>query len=513
MASPWPVRLDVIIPTLGERRSLHDVIATLARMSAHHLDLQLRIFVSMNVRDHKRQVVELSDDVVGAGRIPLKVIGPDIFQTSAERHLLWCLKWYAGSGAPPDAIVWPLTDSDPLLQAGFDALVAFLRTHRPDMFFVNNLWASTLGEAIPSPAFRANQSVWKGSASLLFRSQGFEHATTNIGSLLIRGGFLTERIIGMFERTLARCELCAHAWWSFEAGSTIRDFYLVTTPILLNKFKPHNFDNAPTWTENAKLNRLPAYHDWTIGYLRHLLSYIEDGILTFHELRSAMISEPQRGIVPFMDDLLRRVFMQAQLALRRPAERFAPQDLEIIRSGFVQTYPSRAPMIDDLCVVLSSKDVSPRERLHAYKRAWHFKVVEDSFGPLSVLFRNAHHGYYIYEHPQGYAATLVKGHAQLAFRDVDATDMYPLILIAGTEEQLLDKIDKARHDVDPILLLDNSYYLPVELREEEQPFLAWPRVQMWVLTQPLAVQQLSRRLVPVNRVKRVMRKVRRYLHV
>jgi hypothetical protein len=506
------VQLDIVIPTLGERLSLLDVIATLRLLSERHERLKVRVFVSFNPRSATGQKVFLDKNAVNPPNFEVTAIGPSSYQKSSEHHLLWCLGWYRQIKSAPDAYLWPLTDNDPIIASGFRALIDFLRKETPDLFYVNNLWGDTLGEPLPSPAFPTNQMVWHGSASMFFRSLGFEHATSAIGTFFLRSEFLTGEIVRMLEDTIQRSEVCAHAWWMFEAASCSQKFYFMATPLLVNKFNRHNFDDAPTWKENAQRNNVPSRHPWSVGYLRQLEFYVAKGILTYEELRTSMISEPQRGILPFLDDVLRQLFAQADLALRNESERLDEDDIAIIKRMFGSVYPLRMPMIEHLCLVLAGANRDARVRLLGYKLAHKFLGVEQQMGTFLILFRNAAHGYYIFEHNVGFVALLRKFEAHRAYRDLDPVDVYPFILYAPTEEEIRAKIAKARLDVRPQIFMDNFDYFGVTLREPHNPILAFPNAQISIWSLPAFVRRrIMAVLLAGGRVVRFLRRVRERL--
>lgn len=477
------VRIDVVIPTLGVRETLFDVVSTLEHFAAVRPDVMLRVFVSFNTKPALGRKIYLTEEYTRLSNFRVQEIAPPSYQPTSEHHLLWCLKWYKENRDDVDGVLWPVTDYDPLIEAGFDAVANFLKQNRPDLFYVNNVWGGVLGELLPSPAFRTNQLVWHGDASFFFRALGFEHATSNIGSFFVRGGFITDEIIAMFEATLDRGEQCAHAWWMMEAGMSTNEFYFVATPIVMNKFNVHHFDDSPTWKENANRGGLPFHYDWTIGFLRHLEYYVRQGKMTYKEIRTAMLSEPQRGILPFLEDVLRRLFDQAKLALRRPGQRFGAAEIALIKHLWGNVYPLRMPMINFLCDVLDKRNEDQILRLKSYKLALHFRTVEESQGIFSILFRNAAYGYYYFEHNVGFVAVLDKGQMHKAYRDLDPVDISPYFLYAPTEAELIEKIKDARQRAKPETLLHNFDYFGVELRPALNPTLSRPNLQLFVLSQ------------------------------
>jgi hypothetical protein len=489
------VHIDVIIPTLGVRETLFDVISTLEKFAGDRPDAQVRVFISFNTKPAFGRKIYLKDSYDRLPNFSVREIAPESYQPTSEHHLLWCLKWYKANVGEQDAIVWPVTDFDPLIQAGFDAVVDFLHSHKPDLFYINNLWAGAQGELMPSPAFRTNQLIWHGDASYFFRALGFEHATSNIGGFCLRSGFITDEIISMFEATLARAEQCAHAWWMMEAGMSTKAFYFVATPIVMNKFNVHHFDESPTWKENANRGGVPSQYDWTIGFMKHLQYYVESGKMTYKELRTAMLSEPQRGILPFLDDILRRLFVQAKFALRRPSERFGTVEIALIKRVWGNIYPLRMPMINHLCDVLDKSNGDQVNRLKAYKLAIRFKAIEEDQGIFSILFRNAAYGYYYYEHNSGFVAVLEKALVYKAYRDLDPVDLNPYILYASTEEQLLEKIKQARQLARAEALLHNFDYFTVHLHSAPNPMTRLPHLQLWLLSQREAVIRLVKRVM------------------
>lgn len=502
-----PVRIDVIIPTLGVRDTLLDVIASLEKFAGNQPDAEIRVTVSFNTKPAFGRKIYLSEPYNRFPNFSVREIAPPAYEPTSEHHLLWCLKWYKENVGDEHAIVWPVTDYDPLIEAGFDAVVGFLKTSKPDLFYVNNLWADVQGELLPSPAFRANQLIWHGDASYFFRALGFEHATSNIGGFLLRGGFITDKVISMFENTLKRAEQCAHAWWMLEAGMSTKEFYFVSTPIVMNKFNVHHFDESPTWKENADRGGKPSQYDWTIGFLKHLAYYVESGQMTYKELRTAMISEPQRGILPFLDDILRRLFVQAKFALRRPGERFEGPDIDLIRQVWGNVYPLRMPMINFLCDVLDRRNDDQIKRLNSYKFAIRFKSVEEEQGIFSILFRNGAYGYYYYEHNSGFVAMLDKGPIHFGYRDLDPVDMAPFILYAPTEEQLIEKIKAARAIAKPEYLLHHFDYVQVRLRAALRPAMRFPHLQLWLLSQKEGlIVLIKKRLRPIVSARRTLSK-------
>lgn len=489
-----PVSLDVMIPTLGVRETLLDVIATLEKFAAARPDVSMRVFVSFNTKPSFGRKIYLKDEYNRLPNFNVQEIAPPSYEPTSEHHLLWCLKWHKENCQDKDAVVWPLTDFDPLIEAGFNAVADFLQMHKPDLFYVNNLWADVQGELIPSPAFRTNQLVWHGTASYFFRALGFEHATSNIGGFMLRAGFITDEIIELFERTLTRAEQCAHAWWMMEAAMSSDEFYFVATPIVMNKFNVHHFDESHTWKENAKRGGLPSQYDWTIGFLKHFQYYVDSGKLTYQELRTAMLSEPQRGILPFMDDILRRLFVQAKFALRRPTERFGAKEIELIQQVWGGVYPLRMPMINFLCDVLDKRNEDQVKRLKSYKFAVRFKAIEDDVGIFSIIFRNAAYGYYYYEHNSGFVAVLDKRMVHNAYRDLDPVDLNPYFLYAPTEPELIEKMKEAHSSAKAETFLQNFDYFGVTLHPALKPMMRFPHVQLWLFSQRDAVIRLVKGL-------------------
>ncbi len=477
----YNVKINVIIPTLGKREYVNTVISTLHGYSSRYKNVSIKIFVSINQKDSSYTPVEVVSPQ-NSSNFSVHVIKPPSYQPSTETHLLWCLRWYLQNINEPESYVWPLTDNDPLIAAGFDAVIDFLRVENSDIFLVNNIWGDTLGQALPSPSYPVNKLVWHGSASTLFRSSGFEHATSNIGGFFIRSSFISEHVLILFEKTILRAETCAHAWWLFEIASSTNYFFLLSTPIVMNKFNVHHFDHSSTWKENAERNGVCSYHDWIVGYLSHFDYYIKEGLLSYEDIRTAMISEPQRGIVIFLNDILRRIFMQAKLALVDDSERFAVDQISLIKKIFNNVYPLRSPMINDLCTVLSLENLDSKSRLLSYKHAISFRAVEESQGEFSILFRNAFHGYYIFEHVEGFVAVLNKSHIYKAYRDIDPVDIYPFILYSRSEKDLLEKIVNARVDVPGEILVNNLDYFAVTLREHVNPVLRLPDLQLIILS-------------------------------
>jgi hypothetical protein len=408
-----------------------------------------------------------------------------------------------------NTFVWPVTDYDPLIEAGFNAVVDFLKSSVPDLFYVNNLWADVQGELLPSPAFRTNQLIWHGDASYFFRALGFEHATSNIGCFFLRSGFITDSIIRMFENTLARAEQCAHAWWMLEAGMSSNAFYFVSTPIVMNKFNIHHFDDSTTWKENADRNGKPSQYDWTIGFLKHLAYHIDAGQMTYQEIRTALISEPQRGILPFLDDILRRLFIQAKFALRHPGERFDAEAIALIKRIWGNVYPLRMPMIRLLCDVLDKSNDDQESRLRGYKFAIRFSSVEGEQGIFSTLYRNSAYSYNWYEHNAGFVAVLDKGPIHRAFRDLDPIDLSPYFLYASTEEELIEKIKVARQKADPDVLFKHYDYFSVNLRSAPSPVMRWPTLQLWILSQRESFIALVKSVtMAAGKVRRCIRHLR-----
>jgi hypothetical protein len=507
-----PVILDIIIPTLGVRTSLFDVLSTLESLAAARPSIEVRVFVSFNPKNGRRTVF-LKDTYDKWENFSVREIGPPAYEPTSEHHVLWCLKWHRENRKGVDSILWTLTDNDPILEAGFDAVVEFLRSHRPDAFYVNYLWGDVQGELIPSPAFRVNQLIWHGDASYFFRSQGFEHATSGIGAFLVRGSFLTDEVIAMYERTLARSEVCAHAWWMLEAGMSTNAFYFVSTPVLINKINPHNFDDAPTWKENAAREGVQSKFSWTVGYLRHLDYYVQQGKMTYQEIRTSILSEPQRGILLFLDDVLRQMFVQAKFALRIPAERFAQPEIELIKRVWGNVYPARMPMINFLCDVLDRRNDDQAVRLRSYKLAIRFKAIEEEQGAFSPLFRNAMFGYYYFEHNSGFVAVLDKHHVWRAYRDLDPYEIAPFILYAATEAELIEKIKSTHAKAKPELLVQHFGYANVELRRALKPIMALPNLQIFIFSQREAVIRLFKRLLrPVLTVRRNVSRVASLFH-
>lgn len=500
-----PVSIDVIIPTLGTRETLHSIIETLARFQDTRPALRLRVFVSFNPKNVEgwHRSVYLRDAYSSNPDFRVIETGPPAYEPTTEHHILWCLRWHRAQRGEGDPFVWVLTDNDPLIEAGFDAIVRFLQTEKPDLFFVNYLWGDVQGELIPSPAFRCNQLIWHGDASYFFRAQGFEHATSGVGSFLMRSGFLTDEVFAMYERTLARSVVCAHAWWLLEAGMSTDRFYFVATPALLNKINPHNFDDSWVWLEAAEREGVQAKFSWTVGYLRHLDYYVQQGKMTWQDIRTSILSEPQRGILLFMDDVLRQLFVQAKLALRRSAQRFGATDIELIRRVWENVYPLRMPMINFLCDVLDARNEDRIVRLRSYKLATRFHSVEQEQGIFSPLFRNAMHGYYYFEHNSGFVAVLDKSRAYMAYRDLDPADTAPYILYAPTEDAIIEKIVDARKDADAVSLIHNFDYWSVQLRPALNPIMKFPDLQLRVLSQREAVIRLVKNMVsPLSFVRR-----------
>lgn len=499
------VYMDVIIPTLGTRATLHGIIETLGRFAESRPYLTLRVFVSFNPKNVEGwfRTVYLRDSYSSCPNFSITETGPKSYEPTTEHHILWCLKWHREHLDGRDPIVWVLTDNDPLIESGFDAIVRFLQTEKPDLFFVNYLWGDVQGELIPTPAFRCNQLIWHGSASYFFRSQGFEHATSGVGSFLIRSGFLTDEVIAMYERTLARSIVCAHAWWLLEAGMSTDRFFFVATPVLLNKINPHNFDDSWVWLEVAEREGVQAKFAWTIGYLRHLDHYVHQGKMTWQEIRTSILSEPQRGILLFLDDVLRQMFVQAKLALRRPGQRFDGTEIELIRRVWENVYPLRMPMINFLCDVLDSRNEDQILRLRAYKLAIRYRAIEEQQGAFSPLFRNAKYGYYYFEHNDGFVAVLDKQSIHKAYRDLDPYDISPYLLYAGTEAELLERMRAVQKDALPEALMGHFEYGSVELRPALNPIMKYPHIQLRILSQREAVIGLIKDLLrPISRIRR-----------
>ncbi|MFL9886096.1 hypothetical protein PQR66_23860 [Paraburkholderia agricolaris] len=502
-----PVFIDVIIPTLGVRESIFDVISTLERLATSRASVKIRVFTSFNPKNGVRTVY-LKDAYDRVPNFSVQEIGPASYEPTSEHHVLWCLKWHREHCADADSVVWILTDNDPIIESGFDAVVGFLRSHTPDLFFVNFMWGDVQGELLPSPAFRVNQLIWHGDASYFFRSQGFEHATSGLGCFFVRGSFLTDEVIAMYERTLARSVVCAHAWWMMEAGMSSKEFYLVGTPVLLNKINPHNFDDSWVWVEAAEREGVQAKFSWTIGYLRHLDYYVQKGKMTWQEIRTSMLSEPQRGILLFLDDVLRQMFVQAKLALRRPGQRFDAPEIDLIKRVWGNVYPLRMPMINFLCDVLDRRNENQIVRLRSYKFAIRFRAIEEEQGIFFPLFRNAMYGYYYLEHNSGFVALLDKGHVYKAYRDLDPVDISPYILYAPTEDAIIEKIKEARQHARPDALLHNFDYWTVLLRPALNPVAAFPHLQLRILSQKEAVIRMVKRLVfPISFVRRNINRV------
>lgn len=507
LSTEKPVFLDVIIPTLGTRESIFGVISTLERFAASRPSVKIRLIVSFNPKNGRRTIY-LNEPYLRVPNFSVLEISPPEYEPTSEHHVLWCLKWHRQHCADLDSLVWVLTDNDPIIESGFEAVIGFLRSHRPDLFFVNFLWGDVQGELLPSPAFRVNQLIWHGDASQLFRSQGFEHATSGLGCFFIRGSFLTDEVIAMYERTLARSVVCAHAWWMLEAGMSSKEFYLVGTPVLLNKINPHNFDDSWVWVEAAEREGVQAKFSWTVGYLRHLDYYVQQGKMTWQEIRTSMLSEPQRGILLFLDDVLRQMFVQAKLALRRRSQRFDIPEIDLIRRVWGNVYPLRMPMINFLCDVLDRRNEDQITRLRSYKLAIRFRAIEEEQGIFFPLFRNAMHGYYYLEHNYGFVAVLDKGHIHKAYRDLDPVDISPYVLYAPTEVEIIAKIKEASQRARPDALFYNFDYWSVDLRAALNPIMMLPHLQIWILSQKEAVIRLAKNLMfPISFARRNVSRV------
>ncbi len=474
------VLFDIIIPTLGVRESLHDVIGTLERFAKDRPNVEMRVTVSFNTKPAFGRKVFLTKEYADLPNFTIKEIGPASYEPTSEHHLLWLLKWYKANVVDRDAFIWPVTDQDPIIESGLDAVIDFLTKQEPDLFYINNLWGDPQGVSISSPAFRTNQQIWHGDASYFFRSVGFEHATSCIGAFMLRSSFVTDKIITLFETTIKRGEQCAHAWWMMEAGMSSRKFYFVSAPILINKMNSHHFDHARTWGENAKRQAKPYHYDWTIGFLKHLQYYVDSGQMTYKQMRTAVISEPQRGILLFLDDVLRRLKDQAKLALLNTTERFEVPELELIKHVFGQVYPLRMPMINHLCEVLDKRTNDKLSRILAHKLSIYFRVTEEIDDPFSPVFHNAAYGYYIYEHNYGFVAVLDKRNVHRAYRDLDPVDLSPYILYAPTQDELIARIKESREHSSSQSLINFFDYKDVHLKEEPYPMRIWPSLQLWI---------------------------------
>ena len=443
-----PIYLDIVIPTLGRRNNLFDVIEQLRGFANRTEQVRMRVIVSFNPKTPKAQTVYLDGIQAQSKNFTLEWISPERYQDNSEEHLLWLMDWYHRQAKHPDAYVWALTDYDPIIDVGFDALVDFISNDSADIFYMNNLWGDTLGELLPSLSVRSNVKVWRGPLPDFFTGIGFAHATTCIGTLFIKSSFLDEVAIQSFRDIFARSEVNAHAWWGFELAAR-GSFAFLATPVVMNKFNRHNFDHAPTWKEATMVKQQASKWPWIVGYLIHLDLYMERGMLTPLQLKTAIISEAQRGILLFMDEIIRQLEVQMKLGLRNASERFNASDVALIRKVFRLVFPLRMPMIDAMCEVLDKRLTDPKERLLAYKRATKFRYTEAGQGEFSPLFFGSAYGWAIHQHRVGYVAVLRKGEIFKAYRDLDPFDLDPLILFAKTELEIREKIDRARATIRP----------------------------------------------------------------
>jgi hypothetical protein len=470
--------LTVIIPSLGRRESLFDIIEQLRDLAAHKPDLNICIIVSFNPKPSWGMQVASPQTGQLLPNLRVEVMLQDRYLPNSEAHLLHLLQWFSAKPHSADSYLWFLTDNDPLLAAGMAAMIELIELEEPDVLFMNNVWGDSKGEMIPALAFPMHARIWTGPAKDLFCGLGFEHAVTNIGVFILRAGFLTPELVSLFQATFEREEVCSHAWWLFEASSRGR-LYLHSIPVLVNKMNPHNFDPDPTWREGTDRRKLPWQYPWTVGYLKHLIYYIEKGLLTCDDLRTATISEPQRGILPFMDEIVRRLFLQAEVALTSAQERFSSKETSLVKEIFFRVYPARKALIDALCNTIEAGDTDSASRLAAFETAHDIWRHEQEHGLFAKLFLSSTNGYHIYEHRNGFVAILQKDRIDLGYREIDPIDFEPYLLYGPTEAAIRKKIHEccaeARYTN---IIWENYNYFGVSLREPQEKPIRAPQLQV-----------------------------------
>jgi hypothetical protein len=296
--------------------------------------------------------------------------------------------------------------------------------------------------------------------------------------------------LDLFRDTIARSEIGAHAWWVFEAASH-SEIYLHSSPILINKFRTHHFDDARTWRQATNLVSVPTRHPWTVGYLKQLDYYRSKGLLSYKDIRLSIISEPERGVVPLLDDIRRNIFVQMGLAARYDSERFGAADIDLIKRMFYNTYPLNFEIIQSACVVLDARLVDPTERLLNFKKAHHLLGWERDVSPaLLKYFRFSTMGYYVLEHRLGYVAALDKVSFEEAYRDIDPYDIAPYVIYAETETKIRQKIAKiVSNSRNAATLNSHNRYYNVYLASEPEFMLYFPQIQLWFLSQPDGIKR------------------------
>lgn len=497
--------LTILIPTTGQRVQLLAVIEQLFTLAQEFSTVRMNVIVSFNIDPLKPKKVYCNLSDFHLDNFTASEIYQDEWRIHAEEHLIYLLDWSLTNVTNDNSIIWFLTDYDPLIRSGFEELLKFLSTHSPDIFFVNNVWGDLNGEVISALAYPVNAQVWKGTAKDLFCGLGFEHAVTNIGTFFFRRGFLTEFLVQKFRNTYEREHVSSHAWWLFEACSQA-DVYLVATPIVVNKFQPHNFDDAATWKKATSIKGQPAKYPWTIGYLSQLAYFLNQGLLTMRDLRTATISEPQRGILLFLDDVMRQLLVQAQYALSDRDEQFSREDLALVRRIFIGAFPTRRELVDAVCTVLDCEMLDATARLRAYYIAHACLRHEGQHGGFSILFAGSMRGYHIYEHRVGFVAVLQKDRIHFGYRDLDPVDLCPYLFFASSQEELRAKLNATNSTANNVIIWQHIQYFDVTLRGREEYMLNYPEIQLKLLTsnrrsRQKALRRLERALRHPYRIK------------
>ena len=73
--------------------------------------------------------------------LSVEVLEQKQYRPNSEAHMLHLLQWFIADAHHENSYLWFLTDNDPLIPSGMAAMVDHLRGSKPDVLFMNNVWA------------------------------------------------------------------------------------------------------------------------------------------------------------------------------------------------------------------------------------------------------------------------------------------------------------------------------------------------------------------------------------
>jgi hypothetical protein len=463
-------KLFVRILTKGERIGIFEKIENL-KIALESAGMDYKIEVSLNPDLSNPPIVDFEAKLT---ELEIHFSKNEEFIDSVEEHMLRAYSRFVGTN--PDSWVWLMDDTDHYEINKLREFLIFLQNTDKKIIFLNNAFISDLGQK-SGPRVLSLSANSDDLVTILLNS-GPSQAASKLGAWIIRADILEETHLETWRNWLSTTVLWTHVYFYLYLLTLIPNSgFFYDDCFLFAKVNPTDTDRHKNWIDwHARRNKI-FQQDWTIGQ-EYLLRYLsENKLLEPYQVRGMVISCAQRGIIPFINDLMFRLIInQLPDALFSKKFRLEFETVQLFQKGIINIYPELATIMASAASVLADSGMETSERLYHFKRARYlYSLIEQD--PWELLRSERLERFDIYRRQTGFFGI---------FRDIN-----PNILFRDSSEVQFNnttvKYDTSQESLELSLLSDRDFYTerPIDIlvwrNTHFLPFMRLPRIQILAL--------------------------------